>query len=361
MSAPHAMRRGALGLRSGSGSGPAGPRPTPCSAADAQQGVQFALLHLDRVGVPWRTSLGAEPTRCRRCGCRRRMGELSHGFDAPLRGGRGPCAGRLRGPAVRPPAAGGSGWSVGLNGSGVALGVVPHSQQCAHAALVSGLSHLGQASRTPRRNQNHPPGPSELFDPPLYTGPGTLLTSSRIGRRGEAEAGRIMRVLVVEDEAVCWADAHRDRGLAPRGDGRGRGLRRGCGLGGAPASTTTGPWWVLDRDLADRPPADEVCRADRRVRARVTRVLMLTAASRRRRTGVAGLSLGADDYLGKPFAFAELVARVRAPRPPGRSPRCPRCWSGRGPAGSTRARRGSEVATGSRSPCHRRSSPCSRC
>ena len=27
---------------------------------------------------------------------------------------------------------------------------------------------------------------------------------------------------------------------------------------------------------------------------------------------VEGLTLGADDYLGKPFAFAELVARVRA-------------------------------------------------
>ncbi len=27
---------------------------------------------------------------------------------------------------------------------------------------------------------------------------------------------------------------------------------------------------------------------------------------------VAGLSLGADDYLPKPFAFAELVARIRA-------------------------------------------------
>ena len=33
---------------------------------------------------------------------------------------------------------------------------------------------------------------------------------------------------------------------------------------------------------------------------------------RARRAGLAGLSLGADDYLPKPFAFAELVARVRA-------------------------------------------------
>ena len=49
---------------------------------------------------------------------------------------------------------------------------------------------------------------------------------------------------------------------------------------------------------------------------------MLTAA-RGLRDKVAGLNLGADDYLGKPFAFEELVARVRAlsrragpPRPP---------------------------------------------
>jgi DNA-binding response OmpR family regulator len=66
---------------------------------------------------------------------------------------------------------------------------------------------------------------------------------------------------------------------------------------------------VLDRDLPLR-HGDEVCRAV--VDAGATaRVLMLTASS-----GVAdrvrGLALGADDYLGKPFAFAELVARVRA-------------------------------------------------
>jgi DNA-binding response OmpR family regulator len=42
-----------------------------------------------------------------------------------------------------------------------------------------------------------------------------------------------------------------------------------------------------------------------------TRILMLTAASEVA-DRVAGLSLGADDYLGKPFAFSELVARVRA-------------------------------------------------
>src|SRR5581483_8610757 len=43
----------------------------------------------------------------------------------------------------------------------------------------------------------------------------------------------------------------------------------------------------------------------------VARVLMLTAASTIR-DRVEGLGIGADDYLTKPFDFAELVARVRA-------------------------------------------------
>jgi DNA-binding response OmpR family regulator len=66
---------------------------------------------------------------------------------------------------------------------------------------------------------------------------------------------------------------------------------------------------VLDRDLPGV-HGDEVCRrivtggAD-------TRVLMLTAAGTVR-DRVEGLGLGADDYLPKPFDFAELVARIRA-------------------------------------------------
>jgi len=66
---------------------------------------------------------------------------------------------------------------------------------------------------------------------------------------------------------------------------------------------------VLDRDL----PAvhgDEVCR---RIVAggSGSRVLMLTASSTVA-DRVDGLGLGADDYLSKPFDFAELVARIRA-------------------------------------------------
>jgi DNA-binding response OmpR family regulator len=66
---------------------------------------------------------------------------------------------------------------------------------------------------------------------------------------------------------------------------------------------------VLDRDLPGA-HGDEVCR--RIVTDRTgSRVLMLTAASTVR-DRVDGLGLGADDYLTKPFDFAELVARVRA-------------------------------------------------
>jgi DNA-binding response OmpR family regulator len=78
---------------------------------------------------------------------------------------------------------------------------------------------------------------------------------------------------------------------------------------------------VLDRDLPVM-HGDEVCRRLADESRPGTKVLMLTAAA-----GVEdlvdGLSLGADDYMGKPFDFAELVARVRAlgrrngvPRPP---------------------------------------------
>ena len=66
---------------------------------------------------------------------------------------------------------------------------------------------------------------------------------------------------------------------------------------------------ILDRDL----PAisgDAVCTSIAESGS-TTRILMLTAATAVAER-VTGLGLGADDYLTKPFAFAELVARVQA-------------------------------------------------
>ncbi|NUT37240.1 MAG: response regulator transcription factor [Hamadaea sp.] len=64
---------------------------------------------------------------------------------------------------------------------------------------------------------------------------------------------------------------------------------------------------VLDRDLPGV-SGDEICAG---LAGGDTRVLMLTAAGELA-DRVEGLGLGADDYLPKPFAFIELVARVRA-------------------------------------------------
>ncbi|MFI0452242.1 response regulator transcription factor [Actinomadura sp. 6N118] len=66
---------------------------------------------------------------------------------------------------------------------------------------------------------------------------------------------------------------------------------------------------VLDRDLPIV-HGDEICRELAEAETAV-RVLMLTAAAEVT-DRVAGLGLGADDYLTKPFAFPELAARVQA-------------------------------------------------
>jgi DNA-binding response OmpR family regulator len=114
-----------------------------------------------------------------------------------------------------------------------------------------------------------------------------------------------VRVLIIEDEDVM---AH---ALAA-------GLKRAAfavdvcldGQSGlATALETTFDVIVLDRDLPLL-HGDDVCRklVSQRNSARI---LMLTAASSTSSL-VEGLNLGADDYLAKPFAFAELVARVTA-------------------------------------------------
>lgn len=115
-----------------------------------------------------------------------------------------------------------------------------------------------------------------------------------------------MRVLLVEDEAKLAQLVA--RGLTERGD-----LVTIVGTGEeavAAASEEEGyDVILLDVRLPDI-EGFEVCRRIRRARV-WTPVLMLTA-----RNAVAdritGLDSGADDYLGKPFAFDELLARMRA-------------------------------------------------
>jgi DNA-binding response OmpR family regulator len=66
---------------------------------------------------------------------------------------------------------------------------------------------------------------------------------------------------------------------------------------------------VLDRDLPGV-HGDDICR-ELAQEGRSLRILMLTASASVH-DRVSGLNLGADDYLAKPFAFDELVARIRA-------------------------------------------------
>ena len=119
------------------------------------------------------------------------------------------------------------------------------------------------------------------------------------------KGGAAMRVLVAEDEPLLAAaiaewlrDATHAVDVAPDGAAA---LER--------LAVNEYDVLVLDRDLP-LVHGDEVCRqlVDS---GSATRVLMLTAAASVT-DRVDGLGLGADDYLTKPFAFAELAARVLA-------------------------------------------------
>lgn len=114
-----------------------------------------------------------------------------------------------------------------------------------------------------------------------------------------------MRVLLVEDHAKLATTLA--RGL------RREGMAVDVAFDGEDAlehlSGTAYDVVVLDRDLP-RVHGDEVCRQIAAGPGN-SRVLMLTAA-RAVSDRVDGLRLGADDYLPKPFAFAELVARIQA-------------------------------------------------
>jgi DNA-binding response OmpR family regulator len=114
-----------------------------------------------------------------------------------------------------------------------------------------------------------------------------------------------MRVLVVED--------HSELAAAVATGLRREGMAVDIALDGSAALRQAAVYGydviVLDRDLPGV-HGDRVCKTLVKQGGRA-RVLMLTAAGGVE-DRVVGLSLGADDYLPKPFAFAELVARVRA-------------------------------------------------
>jgi len=114
-----------------------------------------------------------------------------------------------------------------------------------------------------------------------------------------------MRVLVVEDQAELAddiADGLRDQGI-------GADVAYDGPTGLEKAQLNSYDVVVLDRDLP-KVHGDAVC-VTLGGSGSAARILMLTAAAA---VGdrVQGLNLGADDYLGKPFAFEELLARVRA-------------------------------------------------
>jgi DNA-binding response OmpR family regulator len=113
-----------------------------------------------------------------------------------------------------------------------------------------------------------------------------------------------MRVLVAEDHADLAndiADGLRDRGIAAdvAYDGASA-IQKGM--------LTPYDVILLDRDLP-RVHGDAVCVSLRNTGD--ARILMLTASTTIA-DRVEGLNLGADDYLTKPFAFDELVARIHA-------------------------------------------------
>ena len=114
-----------------------------------------------------------------------------------------------------------------------------------------------------------------------------------------------MRVLVVEDHEVLA----RAIGTGLRREGLAVDVALDGNDAAARLAATRYDVVVLDRDLPGI-GGDEICRRLAADRAG-TRILMLTAASTVAER-VHGLGLGADDYLPKPFDFAELVARIRA-------------------------------------------------
>jgi DNA-binding response OmpR family regulator len=140
--------------------------------------------------------------------------------------------------------------------------------------------------------------------PQFYTGTDDITATGDVAWMscGPAHTG-VMRVLVVEDHATLAdriAQGLRQAGMAVDA------VHDGAAALEAAAQAAYDVI-VLDRDLPVV-HGDRVCRT---LAGGGPRILRLTAAADVD-DRVDGLELGADDYLPKPFAFAELIARVRA-------------------------------------------------
>ena len=167
-------------------------------------------------------------------------------------------------------------------------------------AHTSVAGHVAAPAVTPRRGSRVATIPCSQFYARRMT---SALPAMSNGCHVDRRILGWMRVLVVEDHATLAgriAQGLRQAGMAVDA------VHDGAAALEAAAQTAYDVI-VLDRDLPVV-HGDHVCRT---LAGSGPRILMLTAAAQVE-DRVDGLELGADDYLGKPFVFAELVARVRA-------------------------------------------------
>jgi two-component system, OmpR family, copper resistance phosphate regulon response regulator CusR len=123
--------------------------------------------------------------------------------------------------------------------------------------------------------------------------------------RGGYEMDDMRHILLVEDDGKLAATLA--RGL--REDGFGVSVANTCGEADAACAVTDFSLIILDLGLPDGDGIDWLCEA--RLRGLRVPVLILTARDAVDQR-VLGLNSGADDYVAKPFAYSELLARMHA-------------------------------------------------